>query len=205
MPCCSPVSGAQHLIQIVDAALADSARRSGRWLACRPGCSQCCIGVFAINQLDAARLRNGLDELERHDPKRAERIRGRVQAAVGRLSPEFPGDPATGLLEDDNSDEAARRWDDFGNHELCPALDPQTGTCDLYEFRPITCRTFGPPLMDDGELGICELCFEGATDAEIAACEIKPDPDGLESKLLQELGQSTGARGNTIVAFCLVR
>jgi Fe-S-cluster containining protein len=203
MPCRSPASADQHLIQIVDAALADSARRSGKWLACRPGCSQCCVGVFAINQLDAARLRNGLDALEQHDPERATRIRERARAAVDRLSADFPGDPATALLEEDDSEEAARRWDDFGNHELCPALDPQTGTCDLYEFRPVACRTFGPPLMDDGELGICELCFEGATDVEIAACEIRPDPDGLESKLLQDLEQATGARGNTIVAFCL--
>src|SRR5258708_2886343 len=55
------------LIQIVDAALADAARRSGEWLVCRPGCTQCCVGVFAINQLDAVRLRQGLAELEQTD------------------------------------------------------------------------------------------------------------------------------------------
>jgi hypothetical protein len=46
----------QMLIQIVDSALAEAARRSGEWLVCRPGCTQCCIGVFPINQLDASRL-----------------------------------------------------------------------------------------------------------------------------------------------------
>jgi len=45
------------LIQIVDAALAEAARRSGPWLLCRPGCAQCCLGEFPITQLDAARLR----------------------------------------------------------------------------------------------------------------------------------------------------
>ena len=54
----------QQLIQIVDAALADAFQKSSKWLACRPGCSQCCVGVFAINQLDAIRLRKGLAELE---------------------------------------------------------------------------------------------------------------------------------------------
>ena len=45
------------LVQIVDASLADAARRAGDFLACRIGCTQCCHGAFAINALDAARLR----------------------------------------------------------------------------------------------------------------------------------------------------
>src|SRR5882672_7475798 len=80
----------QKLIQIVDAALADVTRRSGEWLVCREGCTQCCVGVFSINQLDVARLRGGLAELEGHDPERAARVRERAREAVTRLSPDFP-------------------------------------------------------------------------------------------------------------------
>jgi len=205
MSCHTPTLKDQQLIQIVDAALADSARRSGKWLACRPGCSQCCIGVFAINRLDALRLRNGLAQLEREDAARAARVRARAGAAVARLSPDFPGDPGTGVLEEDTSDEACQRWDDFGNNEPCPVLDPQTGTCDLYEHRPIACRTFGPPLMSDDGLGVCELCFEGATNEEIAACEMKPHHDNLESALVEELRKTAGIGGETIIAFALAR
>src|SRR5579864_5357306 len=75
-----------ELIQIVDAALADATRRSGKWLACRVGCTQCCIGVFAINQLDASRLRAGLNDLESREPARAARVRARAREAVARLS-----------------------------------------------------------------------------------------------------------------------
>src|SRR5690242_261004 len=46
-------AGDRAFIQIVDAATAEAARRSGPWLACRPGCTQCCIGPFPITQLDA--------------------------------------------------------------------------------------------------------------------------------------------------------
>ena len=203
MPCGSLVSRDQALVQIVNAALADATRRSGKWLVCRPGCSQCCIGVFAISQLDALRLRTGLAELELRDPERAARVRERAQRAVARLSPEFPGDPATGLL--DESEKSAEQWDDFANDEPCPALDPEGGTCDLYEARPMLCRTFGPPLMSDGELGVCELCFDGATDEEVAAGEMHQAGDHLEAALLDELESTTGARGETIVAFALVR
>ena len=82
----------QQLIQIVNSTLADAFQKSGKWLACKPGCSQCCVGVFAINQLDAIRLRKGLAELEQQDPQRTARIRERVNATVALLSPDFPGD-----------------------------------------------------------------------------------------------------------------
>jgi Fe-S-cluster containining protein len=196
-----PASGDQKLIQIVDSALADVSRRSGEWLACRPGCTQCCIGVFSIHQLDAFRLRRGLADLEKRAPERAALVRQRARNAVARLSPEFPGDPVSGVL--DEGDAAARQFADFANDEPCPALDPVMGNCDLYESRPMTCRVFGPPVRSEEGLGVCELCFRGASQKEIAACEMKPDPDDLESRLLEEVEQSTGTLGNTIIAFCL--
>jgi len=189
------------LVQIVDAALADAVRKSGDWLVCRPGCTQCCIGVFAISQLDAARLQRGLKELERRDPRRADAIRERARQTVRRISPAFPGDPKTGVLAED--EDAERRFANFADDEPCPALDPTTGTCDLYASRPITCRAFGPPVHSEKGLGVCELCFQGATEEEIAACEMKVDPDDLESALLKELEKAGMPGGNTIVALAL--
>ncbi len=193
----------QQLVQIVDAALVDAAKRSGEWLVCRPGCTQCCVGPFAINQLDAARLRQGLEELTASDPQHAARVRARARESVSRLATTFPGDPFTGLL--DEGEAAEERFAEFADDEPCPALDPQSGTCDLYACRPMTCRTFGPPVRSgpEGGLGVCELCYHGASDEEIAACEMVPDPDDLEARLLRDLEVTTGAKGNTIVAFCL--
>jgi Fe-S-cluster containining protein len=198
-----PASGDRKLIQIVDSALTDTARRSGNWLACRGGCTQCCIGVFPINQLDALRLQRGLAELESSAPERAAAIRKRARESVARLKPEFPGDTSTGLL--DEGEAAERRFEDYGNDEPCPVLDPKTGLCELYESRPMTCRVFGPPVRSEDGLGVCELCFQGATDQEIAACEMIPDPYDLESRLLRELEKRSGRCGNTLIAFCLAR
>jgi len=199
----SLASGDQQLIQIVDAALAEVTARSGKWLVCRPGCTQCCIGVFSINQLDALRLRQGLADLEKRDPARAARIRRRADESVSRLSSGFPGDPISGIL--DEGKRAAKRFENFANDELCPVLDPQTGHCDLYDSRPMTCRVFGPPVQSEDGLGVCELCFQGASEKEIAACELQADPDDLESKLLEQTEESIGVRGNTIIAFALTR
>ena len=194
-------TGDKALIQIVDAALADAARRSGEWLVCRPGCTQCCVGVFAINQLDAVRLQQGLADLAKTAPQRALRIRQRARASVSRLSAEFPGEARTGVL--DEGREAEERFAEFANDEPCPVLDPQTGLCDLYDARPMTCRTFGPPVRSEGGLGVCELCYHGASDDQIADCEMVADPDDLESKLLSKLEKAKGPRGQTIIAFCV--
>lgn len=195
-------SADRGLIQIVDRAMAEAARRSGEWLVCRPGCTQCCIGPFAITQLDARRLRRGLAELEASDPEAAARVRERARQSVARLSRDFPGDALTGILAEDEP--AQERFATFADDEPCPALDPENGTCDLYAARPLTCRTFGPPVRCDSEaVACCELCFVGASDAEIAACEVEADPDGVEAAISDELAEATGARGQTIVAFSL--
>jgi Fe-S-cluster containining protein len=191
----------QKLVQIVDAALVDAEQRAGQWLACRPGCTQCCVGAFAINVLDAARLRAGLNELEQTDPSRAEQVKQRARAYVERIAPDFPGNSKTGIL--DKTESGQERFAVFADEEICPALDPKLGTCDLYSFRPMTCRVFGPPVRNDGgSIGVCHLCFHGATNQQIAACEMKPDPDNLEESLVAEMEQS-GAQGSTIVAYAL--
>ena len=203
MPCHPLPAADRTLVQIVDSALADATVRSGAWLVCRPGCTQCCVGVFSINQLDARRLRQGLVALEENEPQRADRVRSRARETVARLSPSFPGDPATGLLgQGEAFDE---QFAGFANDEPCPALDPETGNCDLYDARPMTCRTFGPPVRSEEGLGVCELCYHGASDEKIAACEMIPDPDNLETALLQELERTTGAGGETIIAFALAQ
>ena len=189
------------LVQIVDAATADAARRSGKWLKCRPGCTQCCIGVFAISQLDALRLRAGLRELDQSDPARAAAVRTRAERSRLRLSAQFPGDPATGILDDTHPD----LFEDFANDEPCPVLDPVTGTCDLYAARPMTCRVFGPPIRSEDGIGVCELCFDGASEKEILAAELNTDWTPLEDALNVEAGEHSGHVGNTIVAFALHR
>jgi len=67
----------------------------------------------------------------------------------------------------------------------------------------MTCRVFGTPVESEDGLGVCELCYHGASEAEIAACEMKPDPDNLEGDLLERIESNTEVRGNTIIAFCL--
>jgi Fe-S-cluster containining protein len=195
-----PKSDAQ-LVQIVDAALANVTKRSGDWLKCRVGCTQCCVGVFAISQLDALRLRRGLEDLRKTDPERARAIRKRSKESFDRLSSVFPGDIKSGILAEDEV--SLERFEEFGNDEVCPALSPITGECELYASRPMTCRVFGPPIRTDEGLGVCELCFDGASAEEIAACELVTGADDLEAALTAAAEKESRLHGNTIIAMCL--
>jgi Fe-S-cluster containining protein len=189
------------LLHIVDNWLERANQRGGAQIACRPGCAQCCIGAFAISRLDAVRLQRGMNELAEGDPERARRILQRAAESLERIGEFFPGDLESGIL--DCSPEAAELFEDFANEEPCPALDPATLTCDLYAHRPMTCRVFGPPVRSEGGLGVCELCFTGATEEEIAAAEVPLEGADAEEALNCELERSIGA-GETIVAFALL-
>ena len=192
----------QELVQIMDASLAEAARQAGEWLVCRLGCTQCCYGAFAINSLDALRLSAGMDALRSAEPELAAEVERRARAWIAEFGAEFPGDLQTGLLGDLDGES----FEDFANDAACPALDPSTGRCDVYAWRPMTCRGFGPPVRMEaaiGEgvaLGHCELCFAGASQSEVASCEMAV-PHELEAELLVE----AETKGETVVAFALLK
>jgi Fe-S-cluster containining protein len=192
-------AGDRELVQIVDAALADAARRAGPWLVCRLGCTQCCVGAFAINALDVLRLRQGMAELRKSEPALAAEIERRAKGWIAEHGSDFPGDAVSGVLG--KSDSEQERFEEFANEAVCPALDPATGRCDVYAWRPMTCRVFGPPVrMGEGDaLGHCELCFHGASEDEVEACEMLVRHE-LESELIEE----TGSQADTVVAYALL-
>ncbi len=195
--------GDRRLLSRLDRALAAAARRAGDRLACRVGCTECCIGPFPITLLDARRLAAGLDALRAQEPRHAAAVEKRARAAVRVMRRTFPGDSSNGRL---NEDETAReRFFDRHGSLPCPALDPATGGCALYEARPLTCRTFGPPVrIGHEDLPPCRLCFAGASARLLARCRVEVDGEGLEDRLLRRL-QKAGlpAIPETTVAFAL--
>ncbi len=193
-----------ELVQIVDAALADATRRAQQpdgnsLLACRPGCTPCCHGVFRISALDALRLQTALRALEAADPDRAAAIRGRAVRIVEALRNDFPGNAETGLL----APEEDQAWEHFADRPeadaACAVLDPVTGRCELYAGRPLTCRVFGPPVQNEEGLGMCELCYLGADEAEIFEGEMRLTHHELEAELDRELPY-----GTTVIAWALL-
>lgn len=148
--------------------------------------------------LDAERLGVALQELEKTDAGRALAVRARAQEAVLLLANRFPGDQQTGVL---NTDESA--WNIFADlpeaDSACPALDPSTGRCELYTGRPLACRVFGPPVLGEQGIGVCELCYVGADEATVLAGQMFLTHEALE----EDLTASVSA-GETVIAWAIV-
>jgi Fe-S-cluster containining protein len=195
--------GDRLLLEVVDSAFAESSRLAGHACACRPGCDECCLGPFPINALDAWRLEEGLAALRDSNPARAEAVLARAREAKAVMQEAFPGDPVSGALGEDVDAEAAF-CEKFAARP-CPALDPETRCCDLYAWRPISCRTVGPPLrFADQRLPPCRLWFQGAPPEAVERARVEPDPEDLERDLIESIGRD-GGTGDTIVAFALTR
>jgi len=122
-------------------------------IPCRAGCSHCCIGLFAITQLDAHLLQQGI----RHLPiEQRQRIEGRAAQQVTILETAYPRlkpSPSIGGWSDEEIDQAVTAFDDAP----CPALG-NDGLCSLYDYRPLTCRSMGIPARQDAMVnGACAV------------------------------------------------
>ena len=183
-------------------ALQASAKSAGAWLACRPGCTKCCIGPFPVTRLDAWRLRRALEEVARRDAEVARGVLRRARESAALFVSGFPGDAGTGELNDDVK--AEDRFFKMHASVPCPVLDPDRGVCVLYDARPISCRTFGLPVRSGSvDLAPCDLCFGGATGDEIERCRVEPDPAGIEGWLISSLTGESGDVRETVIACAL--
>ncbi|HEX9024521.1 MAG TPA: YkgJ family cysteine cluster protein [Geobacteraceae bacterium] len=142
------------LLASVDQWFAACAGHAGPQIACKTGCSECCRGLFDITLLDACYLKSGFDRLStaRKAPvlqKARQRLKG-----LQTVWPDFdvpyilnyrPEEEWEILMPDDDE-------------TPCPLL-ADDGTCLVYDYRPMTCRLHGLPLVDiSGEVLHDEWC-----------------------------------------------
>ena len=111
------------------------------------------------------------------------------------LGEDFPGDEAT-----------LDRLHERHASLPCPLLDPLSGRCELYEWRPVSCRIYGPPIRFDTQKSPpCRLCFTGASEESVERCRMEPDCEGLEEEILASLGVAGGEEWETLIPFVLAR
>ena len=143
-----------QLLKGVDHWFARSAAAAGHAVQCGKGCSSCCRGLFDITLLDAFFLRQGIDRLT---PKLHEVVHERVAAQLPKLRLIWPGvsPPYTiNALPEEDLDRLMPEEDETP----CPLLGDD-GLCLVYEYRPMTCRLHGIPLIDcSGETFHDEWC-----------------------------------------------
>jgi len=113
-------------------------------LPCTQGCSGCCVGLFPVTILDRQEIQRGLQRLPDEQRKRIERTAAEQVAALTAATPQLNTNRFIDQWAEEEIDRVIERFETWP----CPALELE-GTCGLYEFRPLVCRSMGVP-QDDG-------------------------------------------------------
>jgi Fe-S-cluster containining protein len=150
-----------ELLRKVDRWFAACTGRYPSAISCRTGCSECCRALFDITLLDAWYLKHGFDRL---DAATKADVLVTAQERLLSLQRFWPDFDAPYLLNYRPEEEWKILMPD-DDETPCPLLGAD-GRCLVYDYRPMTCRLHGLPLVDiSGEVlhdEWCTLNFTGS-------------------------------------------
>jgi Fe-S-cluster containining protein len=113
-------------------------------IKCKINCSDCCYALFDLSLVEALYINHKIREsFERKDLRQLEDKANTADREVFKLKKKAYNSIQSGTSEDDVLRELATK------KIRCPLLNGQD-KCDLYEFRPITCRLYGIPFSIGG-------------------------------------------------------
>ena len=122
-------------------------------LPCRRGCSHCCLGLFPITVLDRQELQRGLRSLSEKHRRAIEDTAALQVRMIEESAPELSRNRFIDHWPDSDVDFIVERYRSLP----CPALSSD-GSCGLYAFRPLTCRSMGIPSETEGNVqGACAV------------------------------------------------
>ena len=144
------------LLSEVDIWFSRSMDRYPEHILCGKGCSGCCRGLFDITLLDACYLQRGFNLLPLDIRINVSRIAKERVDSIRKLWPEFDQPYLLNHRSEDDWQQIMPEDDETP----CLLLD-DSGNCLIYEYRPMTCRLHGLPLVDiSGEVMHDEWCTE---------------------------------------------
>ncbi len=155
------------LLAEVDSWFASCIEKFDDAIACKAGCSECCRGLFDITLLDACYLKSGFDRLSE---TRRKAVLGKAHARLATMQGLWPEFSSPYLLNYRPEEEWEALMPD-DDETPCVLLNDK-GKCLVYDYRPMTCRLHGLPLIDRlGEVIHDEWCtrnFPGDNPHELA-------------------------------------
>ena len=145
--------------------------------------------------LDRQELQRGLRTLPDAQRKRIERTAAGQITMLAAAAPQLNTNRFIDQWPEDESEQLIERFDTWP----CPALE-QDGSCGLYEFRPLVCRSMGVP-PDDGD------CVSGACAVQTAVPLIRLSKTireeenhfaGMEAEEIEAVRRHEGAEGEEL-------
>ncbi|MDD2853100.1 MAG: YkgJ family cysteine cluster protein [Desulfuromonadaceae bacterium] len=150
------------LLREVDAWFQQCQERHPEQIACHNGCSSCCRGLFDITLLDAYYLRYGFNALPIDQKIDIRQAASQLLALLSRVNTMFVKPWLLNSIPEEQWDALMPEED-----ETPCLLLSKDGRCLVYEYRPMTCRLNGIPLIDiSGEEFFDEWCTLNFTGAD---------------------------------------
>jgi len=172
----------EYLVDEAEEAFHRVAEEHGDLIRCRLHCSDCCHAVFGLFLIEAAYLREHVEQLERHA---MDALLARCEKADRDM------EKLQKMLEAFEDDPRMQHYTLAKERVRCPLLDDED-ECVLYHRRPITCRLYGIPTRIQGKARVCgETGFKDGEKYPVF------DLDGMYQKLYvlsQELLEKAGQK-----------
>ncbi|HXV68294.1 MAG TPA: YkgJ family cysteine cluster protein [Nitrospira sp.] len=122
-------------------------------LPCRQGCSHCCVGLFPVTILDRQEIRRGLQFLPHEGRRMIEQEAAEQARLLSASHVRLTDHPFIDDWPDRDIDGVVKQFE----HLACPALQAD-GSCRVYAFRPLVCRSMGiPPEVEGVVHGACAV------------------------------------------------
>jgi Fe-S-cluster containining protein len=174
----------ETLVSSVDNVFGQVKCQFSKEVACKVECADCCYAMFDLSLVEAIYINHKFNET--YSGKERDRLiekANKIDRQVYRIKRKAYKDIETGLSTEDIFSEVAQQ------RVRCPLLN-DGNRCDLYDFRPITCRFYGIPTAIGGKGHTCwKSGFEkGASYPTVNLDIIQQKLYGISSKLVEGIG-----------------
>lgn len=120
-------------------------------LTCKEGCADCCHALFDLTLIEAIYInRKFLDTIPYENQEELLERANKADRTLVKIKRDAQKDLHAGKSEETILEEMAAM------RVKCPLLN-EDNRCDLYEYRPITCRLYGIPTVINGKAHGCVM------------------------------------------------
>jgi len=139
----------EALLQMADDVFARMKREFPDEVRCRTGCADCCYALFDLTVIEALYINQKFQhELSADQKERLLEKANRADRSIHKIKKTAYKELKAGKSENEILTDLAKE------RIRCPLLNDQE-LCDLYRYRPITCRFYGVPTCIGGAGHTC--------------------------------------------------
>jgi Fe-S-cluster containining protein len=141
----------EQLVAEVDSVFASIQSQHPECVTCKKGCSDCCHALFDLSLIEALYLNHRFHGVLAKEVKDNILIKAdQADRAAYKLKYQAYKSHRDGLAAEAILEDMSRK------RVRCPLLNNQD-QCDIYVYRPLTCRLYGVPLAIEGKSRTCSL------------------------------------------------